>query len=60
MQWLYASRDIEAYKAELADRGWILRIWWGWAKKECRIGVSYESDGDDGVEIKEAGGPLTD
>jgi hypothetical protein len=60
VQWLYAFRDIEAYKAELAEQGWSLRIWWGWAKKECRIGVSYESDSDDGVEIKEAGGPLTD
>lgn len=60
VQWLYASRDIEAYKAELADRGWSLRIWWGWAKKECRIGVSYESDNETEVEIKEVGGPLTD
>ena len=60
VQWLYASRNIEAYKAELADRGWSLRIWYGWAKKECRIGVSYETDGDDGIDIKEAGGPLTD
>lgn len=60
VQWLYASRDIEAYKAELADRGWSLRIWWGWAKRECRIGVSYESDNETEVEIKEVGGPLGD
>lgn len=60
VQWLYASRDIEAYKAELADRGWSLRIWWGWARQECRIGVSFESDNDDGVDIKEVGGPLTE
>jgi hypothetical protein len=60
VQWLYAFRDVEAYKTELAERGWSLRIWWGWAKKECRIGVSYETDSDDGVEFKEAGGPLTD
>ncbi|MET3172776.1 UNVERIFIED_ORG: hypothetical protein ABIB52_000604 [Arthrobacter sp. UYCu721] len=60
VQWLYASRDIEAYKAELADRGWSLRIWWGWARKECRIGVSYESDNETEVEIKEVGGPLGD
>lgn len=60
VQWLYASREIEAYKAELADRGWSLRIWYGWAKKECRIGVSYETDTGTGVDIKEAGGPLTD
>jgi hypothetical protein len=60
VQWLYAFRDIEAYKAELAEQGWSLRIWWGWAKKECRIGVSYETGSDDGVEIKDVGGPLTD
>ena len=60
VQWLYASREIEAYKAELAERGWSLRIWYGWAKKECRIGVSYETDTGAGVEIKEAGGALTD
>lgn len=60
VQWLYASRDIEAYKAELADHGWSLRIWWGWARKECRIGVSYETDNETEVEIKEVGGPLTD
>lgn len=60
VQWLYASRDIEAYKAEIAEKGWSLRIWWGWAKKECRIGVSYETDSDDGTEIKEIGGLLGD
>ncbi|MEV7132109.1 competence protein CoiA family protein [Arthrobacter sp. NPDC093128] len=62
VQWLYASREIVAYQAELADRGWSLRIWWGWAKKECRIGVSYESDNETEteVEIKEVGGPLGD
>ncbi|MFJ6302174.1 competence protein CoiA family protein [Pseudarthrobacter oxydans] len=60
VQWLYAFRDIDAYKAELADRGWSLRIWYGWAKKECRIGVSYETETGAEVEIKEAGGPLTD
>lgn len=60
VQWLYASRDIEAYKAELADRGWSLRIWYGWAKQECRIGVSYESDNETESEIKEVGGPLTE
>ncbi|MDE8670784.1 competence protein CoiA family protein [Pseudarthrobacter sp. H3Y2-7] len=60
VQWLYASKDIEAYKTELADRGWSLRIWWGWAKKECRIGVSYETDNETDVEIKEIGGPLGD
>lgn len=60
VQWLYASRDIEAYKAELADHGWSLRIWYGWARKECRIGVSYETDTGTELEIKEAGGLLTD
>lgn len=60
VQWLYTSRDTQAYKTELADRGWSLRIWWGWARKECRIGVSYEADSDDGIAIKEAGGPLSD
>ncbi|MDQ0664678.1 hypothetical protein QFZ35_003176 [Arthrobacter ulcerisalmonis] len=60
VQWLYASREIEAYKAELAERGWSMRIWYGWAKKECRIGVSYETDTGAGVDIREAGGPLTD
>jgi hypothetical protein len=60
VQWLYAFRDIEAYKTELAEQGWSLRIWWGWANMECRIGVSHETDSDDGLEFKEAGGPLTD
>ncbi|MGO4246347.1 competence protein CoiA family protein [Paenarthrobacter sp. RAF54_2] len=60
VDWLYADRDIDAHKAELANRGWSLRIWYGWAKRECRIGVRYESNIDPELEYKEICGPLAD
>ena len=60
VDWLYAYKDIDAHKAELADRGWSLRIWWGWASQECRIGVRYESGTETEIEYKEIGGPLVE
>ena len=52
VDWLYASQDIDAHKAEIAERGWSLRIWWGWAKHECRLGVSYETGIGPDSEVK--------
>jgi hypothetical protein len=60
VQWLFARKDIDAHKTELADQGWSLRVWWGWSAKECRIGVSYRCGDDVVAETKDIGGPLTD
>lgn len=60
VDWLYASQDIDAHKAEIAERGWSLRIWWGWAKHECRLGVSYETGIGPDSEVKQIGGPLSE
>ncbi|MCB5294181.1 hypothetical protein BJQ90_03644 [Arthrobacter sp. SO3] len=58
VDWLFESTGIDAFKTELAVRGWSLRIWWGWVKQECRIGVSYHAGEDTEPELKAAGGPL--
>lgn len=58
VDWLFESTGIDAFKTELAERGWSLRIWWGWVKQECRIGVSYYAGEDTEPELKAAGGPL--
>ena len=60
VQWLFTRKDIDAYKVELAEQGWSLRVWWGWRTKECRIGVSYRCGEDVLAETKDVGGPLTD
>jgi hypothetical protein len=60
VDWLYAYQNIDAHKAEIAERGWSLRIWWGWAKQECRLGVSYETGIGPEAEVKQIGGPLSE
>lgn len=60
VDWLFESTGIHAFRAELADRGYSLRVWWGWRKQECRIGVSYHAGEEPQPQEKAAGGPLTD
>lgn len=60
VQWLFARKDIDAYKTELAEQGWSLRVWWGWQTRECRIGVSYQCGDDVVADMQDSGGPLTD
>ncbi|RJU00842.1 hypothetical protein D6T65_10295 [Arthrobacter frigidicola] len=60
VQWLFARKDIDAYKTELAEQGWSLRVWWGWQTRERRIGVTYRCGDDVVADTKDSGGPLTD
>ncbi|MDQ0863510.1 competence protein CoiA family protein [Arthrobacter globiformis] len=60
VDWLFESTSIDAFKAEMAERGWSLRVWWGWAKQECRIGVSYQSGDETEPEERAIGGALDD
>jgi len=60
VDWLYEREGIDACQTEIATRGWTLRIWWGWSRMECRIGVSYLSGTDPAPVVRQLGGQLTE